>query len=78
MTLAGLIRHLNEQSAHKEIRVYDEENQNPCDKTSLRVENISTENNKTLSLPQTCHKRHKCHQNRCYRSFGFSTMSTIL
>ena len=30
MTLAGLIRHLNEQSAHKEIRVYDEENQNPC------------------------------------------------
>ena len=43
MTLAGPDRHLNEQSAHKEIRVSGEENQNPCDKISRKVENISTE-----------------------------------
>jgi hypothetical protein len=43
MTLAGPGRHLNEQSAHKEIRVSGEENQNPCDKISRKVENISTE-----------------------------------
>jgi hypothetical protein len=43
LTLAGPDRHLNEQSAHKEIRVSDEEKQNPCDKISRKVENISTE-----------------------------------
>ncbi len=43
MTLAGPDRHLNEQSAHKEIRVSDEEHQNPCDKIGRKVENISIE-----------------------------------
>ena len=79
MTLAGPDRHLNEQSAHKEIRVSDEENQNPCDKISRKVENISTESTiRPYSFPRSVTSVTSVTKTGIYRSFAFSTMCTIL